>query len=168
MFDTINRWLIRICQVVSGISFCFMALVAFADSFSRKTSHPLLGGSEYVEFALIIFFFSSLGMMVKDDEQIRVGLFSDLYKPKLKKMERIFTGFCEIIALCVLCYLMFDQASRLDRFGTVSTYLGVPWAPFVYIAAAISVIAIWMAVVNFFKPYIDTGPHPHAIPDEDI
>lgn len=168
MLDTVNRWLLTLCQIVSGLAFCFMALVAFADSFSRKTSHPLLGGSEYVEFALIIFFFASLGMAVKDDQQIRVGLFSDLYKPRLKKMERIFTGLCEIIALCVLCYLMFDQASRLARFGTVSTYLGVPWAPFVYIAATISLIAIWMAVMNFFKPHSEPAPRPHAIPDEDI
>ena len=167
MIDTINRWLLLLCKTVSGIAFCFMALVAFVDSISRMTSKPLLGGSEYVEFALIIFFFASLPFVVRDDQHIRVGLFADLYKPALHRMEQIFTLLCEIAALCVLSYMMFDQGSRLLRFGTLSSYLKVPWAPFAFVAAVLSLAAIWFAVLNLVRLRDDPGPHPHAIPDDE-
>lgn len=167
MIDRINRWLSLICQIVSGVSFCFMAGIAFADSISRMINRPLLGGSEYVEFALLVFFFSSLTLAVRGDTQIRVGLLADLYKPRLQRMEGLFTSFGELLALYVLSYLLFDQAGRLDRFGTLSSYFRVPVAPWVYFAAFLSLIAIWFAFQNFWRKRNGVTPRPHAIPDED-
>ncbi len=169
MIDSINRWLLRLCKLVSGVAFCFMALIAFVDSISRMTNTPLLGGSEYVEFALVIFFFATLALNVKDDQQIRIGLFADLYKEPLATLEKLFTGVCEVIALGVLCWLMFDQAERLARFGTLSSYFKVPYAPFIYIGTAFTVVALWVAIHNLWsqrKPPV--RPRPHAIPEDEV
>ena len=167
MLHQIDRAIGVLCQVVSGLAFCFMALIAFVDSIGRMLDRPLLGASEYVQFALLLFFFSSLAFVVRDDSQIRIGLFSDLYKPKLQRLEGLFTNLGELLALGLLSYMMWDQASRLDRFGTLSSFFKVPMAPWVYLATALSLAAIWFAVRKLLRRREDPVPRPHAIPEED-
>ena len=167
MLKRIDRAISVICQAVSGIAFCFMALIAFVDSIGRMFDHPLLGAAEYVEFALLLFFFSSLAFVVRDDSQIRIGLFSDLYKPKLQRLEGLFTNLGELLALCLLAYMMWDQANRLLRFNTLSSFFKIPFAPWVFAATVLSLAAIWFAVRKLVKRRNDPVPRPHAIPEED-
>jgi TRAP-type C4-dicarboxylate transport system permease small subunit len=166
MLDRIDRALGVICQTISGIAFCFMALVAFADSIGRMLNHPLLGANEYVMFALILFFFATLPLIVRDDEQIRIGLLAELYKPKLSRLESLFTKLGEIAALLLITAMMFDQANRLDRFDTESSFYKVPMAPWVYVAAVLSVVAVWFGLRNLWRSDKTAVPRPHAIPEE--
>lgn len=167
MIQSINRWLLVFVRMVSGAAFVFMAGIAFANAIGRQFNRPLLGAYEYVELALLIFFFASIALVVRDDAQIRVGLLADLYKSRLAKIERWFTGIVEVLALCGLTYLIFDQASRLERFGTVSTYFRIPMAPWLYAAGALGVLAIWIAIQNLGKLREGPQPRPHALPDEE-
>jgi TRAP-type C4-dicarboxylate transport system permease small subunit len=166
MLDRIDRALGVICQTISGIAFCFMALVAFADSIGRMFNHPLLGANEYVLFALLLFFFATLPLIVRDDEQIRIGLLAELYKPKLSRIESLFTKVAEIMALLLIAAMMFDQASRLDRFETESSFFKIPMAPWVYVAAVLSVVSVWFGLRNLWRPGKTDIPRPHAIPEE--
>jgi TRAP-type C4-dicarboxylate transport system permease small subunit len=142
-----------------------MALVAFFDSIGRMIDRPVLGANEYVSFALLLFFFASLPLIVRDNEQIRIGLVADLYKPKLARMEKLFTRCGELVALGLMSWMMFDQASRLARFETVSAYFKLPLAPWVYVAAILSICAIWFGVRNFWRADKSAEPRPHAIPE---
>jgi TRAP-type C4-dicarboxylate transport system permease small subunit len=167
MIDRIDRVLGAICQTISGVAFCFMALVAFLDSIGRMIDRPVLGANEYVSFALLLFFFATLPLIVRDNEQIRIGLLADLYKPKLARIEKLFTRIGELVALGLLTWMMFDQASRLARFETVSAYFKLPMAPWVYVAAFLSICAIWFGIRNFWRADQSRVPRPHAIPEED-
>lgn len=167
MLARIDRAIGVLCQVVSGAAFCFMALIAFVDSIGRMFDRPLLGAAEYVEFALILFFFSSLAFVVRDDAQIRIGLFSDLYKPKLQRLETVFTNIGELLALGLLGYMLYDQASRLERFNTLSSFFKIPFAPWVFAATALSLAAIWFAARKLLRRRDDPVPRPHAIPEEE-
>ncbi|WP_180899737.1 TRAP transporter small permease [Martelella soudanensis] len=167
MLYVIDRWLGRICLAVSGVSIIVMALVAFVDSIGRKLGHPLYGGSEYVIFALLIFFFSSIPLVVRDDSHIRVGLFSDLYKRRLSRIEALFTSIMEVVALGFFTWMIFDQADRLERFGTLSVFFELPMAPFVFLAGIFCLIAIWFAVHNLWIVHRQPRPRPHAIPDDE-
>jgi TRAP-type C4-dicarboxylate transport system permease small subunit len=168
MIDTINRWLLGLCRVISGAAFVFMASVAFVDSIGRMLSMPLLGANEYVRLALIVFFFASISLVVEGDAHIRVGLFADLYKRRLARIERYFTGVVEFLAMGVFAWMIWDQAERLARFGTLSSYFKIPIAPWVYAAAALSVVAMWFALQRLWTVHTEARPRPHAIPDEDI
>lgn len=177
MIEKINRVLSFLVTLIAGTAFTFMTAVAFIDAVGRQMRRPLLGSHEYVELALMIFFFTALAFVVRDDGHIRVGLLTDLYKPRLAKIERTFTAIVETLALCGLSWMIFDQASRLDRFGTVSTFFRIPMAPWIYAASALSLIAIWFAIQNLINiirdlrkrpdPGADDSPRPHAIPDEE-
>ncbi|MDS9469889.1 TRAP transporter small permease [Paracoccus sp. MBLB3053] len=169
MFHNFNRWLGGICAAISGLALILMALVAFIDSIGRQIGKPLPGAGEYVTFALMIFFFAAMPLVIRDDAHIRVGLFSDLYKPRLTRIERRFTGFFEIVAMAAFGWMMFDQANRLDRFGTLSVYFEVPMAPWIYAAAGFCVVATWFAILGLRHVLTDRGPlpHPHALPDEE-
>lgn len=167
MLAHIDRTVGLICQVVSGVAICFMTLIAFVDSIGRMLNQPFLGASEYVQFALLLFFFSSLALVVRDDSHIRIGLFSDLYKPKLTRWESLFTNIGELLALLLLSHMMYDQASRLERFRTLTSYFKVPVAPFLFIATALSLAAIWFAVRTLLRHRNDPTPRKHAIPEEE-
>jgi|TARA_A100001391_G_scaffold202437_2_gene192001 TRAP-type C4-dicarboxylate transport system permease small subunit len=167
MIESINRWLMVIVRVVSGAAFVFMMGVAFIDSIGSQFNRPLLGVYELVEIALMLLFFSSMALVVREDSQIRVGLLADLYKPRLARIEKYFTGILEVIALCVLCWMVFDQASRLQRFGTVSTYFRHPMAPWVFAAAIMTVIAVWFGIQQVWQVRKGPTPRPHALPDEE-
>lgn len=146
MINKINTVLERACRVVSGVSLVFMGLIAFVDSIGRPLSHPLPGASEMVSFALMVFFFSSLPLVVKSDSHIRVGLFSDFYGPKARKIESVVVIVLETLAMAAFAWMIFDQAGRLGRFGTQSVYFEMPIAPWVYLACLFSAFAIWFAV----------------------
>lgn len=166
MIKRIDLWLSRLCLFASGTAIIVMALVAFIDSIGRTLNHPLQGASEYVIFSLLIFFFSAMPLVVRDNAHIRVGLLADLYRPRLAHIETIFTGLIEVIALSAFAWMIFDQADRLQRFGTLSVFFELPMAPFVAIAGVFSVISIWFAIHNLWLSHKDQFPRAPSIPDD--
>ncbi len=150
MLRKLNRRLEQACMAVSGAAIVFMGLVAFADSIGRKLGHPLGGASEMVSFALMLFFFSAIPLVVKTDSHIRVGLLSDFYGPRLKRGERALSALLEAAAMAVFAWMILDQAGRLARFGTETVYFEAPVAPWVYVAALFSGLAAWFAVQPLF------------------
>ncbi|RWR11006.1 TRAP transporter small permease [Paenirhodobacter populi] len=167
MIAKINLWIIRICTTIAGIALVFMGAIAFVDSIGRPLGHPLPGASEYVSFALMIFFFAALPVVVRDDAHIRVGLFSDLYRPRLMRIERYFTALLETAAFAAFAWMMFDQAARLERFGTLSVFFEIPMAPWVMAAGVFTVVATWFALIRLRHLDTEPHPHPHALPDEE-
>lgn len=167
MIHRINRFLGLVSLTISGAAFFFMAAIAFVDAIGRQFRHPLLGSTEYVSMALVTFFFASLALVVRDDSQIRVGLLVDFYKPRLAAFERYFTGIFELLALTGLAYMIFDQASRLGRFGTVTPFLKIPVAPWIYASAIMCLIALWFGIQNVIKLTQQPTPSSHSVPEEE-
>ncbi|EPX82896.1 TRAP-type C4-dicarboxylate transport system, small permease component [Rubellimicrobium thermophilum DSM 16684] len=167
MLHQIDRILLGLSRIVSATAFVFLTVIAFVDSIGRMLSMPLLGASEYVQLALLVFFFASIALVVEGDAHIRVGLFADLYKGRLARLERYVTGVAECLAMGLLAWMIWDQADRLARFGTLSAYLGIPLAPWLYAAAALSAVGMWFAVRRLWAVHAEMRPRPHAIPDKD-
>lgn len=166
MVDRINRFLGLLSLVISGGAFFFMTTLAFVDAIGRQLRHPVLGASEYVSLALITFFFGSLALVVRDDSQIRVGLLVETYKPRLAAIERYVTGILETLVLIGLTYMIFDQASRLSRFGTVTHFWKIPVAPWIFAAALMCLIAVWFGAQNLISVLRPTTPS-NALPEEE-
>jgi TRAP-type C4-dicarboxylate transport system permease small subunit len=146
MIARINRLLELLSRIVSGASIMLMMAVAFIDSIGRPLSLPLPGGNEYVSFLLLVFFFSSLPLAVIGNGHIRVGFLADFYSGRMNRAERLVTAVLEVLALAVLAWMIFDQALRLQRFGTQSVYFEWPIAPFVYLACVFTCVALWFAI----------------------
>lgn len=143
MIDKINLWLARLSSLVAGVAIVLMTVVAFVDVIGRKLNHPLDGAEEYVSLMLLVFFFAALPLVVRDDSHIRVGLLSDLYGSLATRIEKYFTAVVELLSLGVLTYMIFDQADRLARFGTLSVHFLLPMAPWVLVAALFTAVATW-------------------------
>ena len=148
MLAKINKILEYICVFVAGCAIIFMGAIAFVDSIGRPLAMPLPGASEMVSFALMLFFFSALPIVILYNAHIRVGLLTDLYGPRGTRIEAYITGIAELLAMLLLSWMVYDQGSRLTRFGTLSTYFEVPMAPWTYIAFAFTAIGAWFALVT--------------------
>ncbi|MBK1796098.1 TRAP transporter small permease subunit [Devosia sp. WQ 349] len=169
MIDKINHWLIILLKVVSGSAIVFMALIAFVDAGGRQLHMPILGAYEFVKLALMLFFFASIGLVVRDDSQIRVGLMAELYKPLAAKIEGRITLVVEVIAMAGLSWMIFDQASRLTRFGTVSSFFHFPMGPWVFLGALMTLVGVWFAILNLGRwRTIGEAPVRHLQPGEEI
>lgn len=162
MIRTVNRFFELLSRVVSGASIMLMMAVAFVDSIGRPLSLPLPGGNEYVSFLLLVFFFSSLPLAVIGNSHIRVGFLADFYSGGMNRAERRVTAVLEVMALAVLAWMIFDQALRLQRFGTQSVYFEWPIAPFVFVACVFTCIALWFA----FQSLGQDRPAHEARPSE--
>lgn len=167
MIETINRWVLSVCMLIAGTAFTVMATVSFVAAIGRMVNNPLQGSHEFVKLSLIIFFFSSLPLVVHSDTQIRVGLLNDLYKPWLAHIEKYFTAICEIAALTLISWLVYSYATRLEQFGTVTNYFQIPLAPWCYCAAALSILALWFGVQNLWKAFRNSDPPPDASQDDE-
>ena len=167
MLNRLNGVLTLICTTIAGAALCFMALIAFVDSIGRMMNSPLLGANEFIQFALITFFFAALPIAVKDDQQIRIGLVVDLYSAGIARLERWLTGVGDVVALILLTYMMYDQAMRLLRFGTITTFLQIPVAPWVLSATVFAALALWFALLNLWNLRREAAPRPYSIPDKD-
>lgn len=167
MVDRINRILGLVSLVISGCAFFFMTAIAFVDAIGRQFRHPVLGASEYVSLALITFFFGSLALVVRDDSQIRVGLLADFYKPRWATMERYFTAIFETLILVGLTYMIFDQASRLGRFGTVTYFWNIPVAPWLYASGAMCLIAVWFGIQNLVSLVRPSSQATNTLSEEE-
>lgn len=148
MINTISKWLGRLTASIAGTALVLMMLTAFVDSIGRKFNRPLDGAEEYVSFMLMIFFFASVPLVVRDDSHIRVGLLADLYKGSLVRIEKMVTVVFELAALCVFVWMIFDQADRLARFGTLTVHFLMPVAPWVYASACLGLVAVWFMVLT--------------------
>jgi len=167
MVDRINRFLSLVSLVISGGAFFFMTAIAFVDAIGRQFRHPVLGASEYVSLALVTFFFASLALVVRDDSQIRVGLLVEMYSPRLAAIERYVTAIFETLVLVGLAYMIFDQASRLGRFGTLTYFLKIPVAPWIFAAAIMCLIAVWFGVQNLISLVRQPAPASNTLPEEE-
>jgi TRAP-type C4-dicarboxylate transport system permease small subunit len=148
MINTVSKWLGRLSASVAGTALVLMMLAAFVDSVGRKFNRPLDGAEEYVSYLLLIFFFASLPLVVRDDSHIRVGLLADLYKGSLIRIERVVTAVCELACLGVFVWMIFDQADRLSRFGTLTVHFLWPVAPWVYVSACMALVAMWFMALT--------------------
>jgi TRAP-type C4-dicarboxylate transport system permease small subunit len=118
-------------------------------------NHPLLGTDEYVELAMLIFFFAGTAVVVRDQAYIRVGFLCETFGPRLQRFEVRVTAILETLALCFFCWMILDQADRLARFGTQTVYLHIPLAPFAYVAAAMGIVSVWFALQNSVRTLRD-------------
>ncbi|KRA47205.1 TRAP transporter small permease [Devosia sp. Root635] len=160
MIDRMNLWLARLCAIVAGTALVIMMLVAFVDSVGRKLNHPLHGAEEYVTFTLLTFFFAAIPLVVQSNGHIRVGLFTDAYAPALKQAEKYFTAVVELLCLAGLTWMIFDQADRLARFGTLSVHFLMPVAPWVYAAAILTLTALVFMAFNVWNIFHGRDPQP--------
>lgn len=148
MIDKISTWLGRLTASVAGTALVLMMLAAFVDSIGRKFNRPLDGAEEYVSFMLLIFFFASVPLVIRDDSHIRVGLLVDLYKGSLIRIEKVLTAVFELAALVIFVWMIFDQADRLARFGTLSVHFLMPVAPWVYASAVLGLVGVWFMALT--------------------
>ena len=165
MLHQINRALLAFCQIISGSTIVLMATAAFIDSIGRKIDHPLPGASEIVSYALMLFFFAAIPLVVKADCHIRVGLFSDFYTAPLRRVEGFISQILEILeilAMAAFAWMILDQAGRLSRFGTESVYFQMPVGPWVYAAFAFTALALWFAIQSLFDK-----PQAHSLDAEE-
>ena len=140
----------KICAVISGTCLTGLIAVNFADSIGRQIGNPVIGAQEIGSFLLCIFFFSSLPILVRENGHIRVGLVTELYGQFLKRVERIWSFLFELGATGLLLYLLYDFAGRQARIGQVSAHFQFKVAPFIYIAAALTLLAVIFVIERKF------------------
>ena len=173
LMKQLGGYLDAICAVISGLCMIGLILVNFADSIGRQISRPVLGAQEFGSFLLLIFFFSAIPILVRENAHIRVGLFVEMYKKTLGRIEIKVSAVLETLGTLLLIWLVFDRATRVQAIGSLSAHFKVPIYPLLFLGAGIMALSIFFLAERFLtsrqKKIDETVPENahHIRKDED-
>ncbi|MFV0243962.1 MAG: TRAP transporter small permease [Qingshengfaniella sp.] len=147
----IARLLDIIAATISGLAMIGMIAVGFTDSIGRQIGSPLLGAQEFIQLLLLVFFYASLIILVRENAHIRVGLVVETYGKVLAKVQFVFSAAVEIACTIGLAWLTWDFAERTMRIGKLSTHHRIPLAPWMFFAAGLAVIGAVLIIDRYLE-----------------
>ena len=151
---------IPLLTVVSLSVFAMMALV-FANVFSRYVlNQPIAGAEEVIKFLMGLTIFGGLPVVTWNKNHITVSLFEEFFRGRTKQIQVFFVTLCSVVALALICYLMYQQGLLLAEARQITNYLGWPFAPIAYVMCgfAAATLIIQLLLAAFLVRGIATRP----------
>ena len=137
-----NVLTIPLLTVVSLSVFTMMALV-FANVFSRYVlNQPIAGAEEVIKFLMGLTIFGGLPIVTWNKNHITVSLFEEFFRGRAKQLQVFFVTLCSVVALALICYLMYQQGLLLAEAKQITNYLGWPFAPIAYVMCGFAAVTL--------------------------
>jgi TRAP-type C4-dicarboxylate transport system permease small subunit len=134
-FDSVVMWISKILAALSALALGVMMMISVIDVGGRYFFlRPLNGAFELVSMTLVIASTLGVGYCELLKGQIRITVFTDMTKGKLKEAFNILTYFISMIAVGLVSWLAFVRVS--ENFGVVravSDNLAIPYWPFMFL-----------------------------------
>jgi TRAP-type C4-dicarboxylate transport system permease small subunit len=148
--------MVRLLSFISSVVACLaigaMVLVTLIDVLGRNFYVPLAGASELTRFLLAFGFVAGIALINRSDGHITVGLLHDFYPARFRRLDIIVSRFGTALGSGFLVWMLFDQGMRLNRSGALTDYFSWPYAPFVFLLAALAVCATGLAIATLLSP----------------
>jgi TRAP-type C4-dicarboxylate transport system permease small subunit len=151
--------IVQILEILSSIVLAAMMLLTFADVVGRYIlGAPVFGASEMISSMLALIIFLGLGIANARDKHIVVELFDT-------RVRNIAPGFYDIIvqgfsiaAMCLIVFVLFQQAYEAAHLG--STTIVLEW-PLAWITGAAAVLAALSVVSQVLGLLTGAGKAHH-------
>lgn len=154
--ERIARWL----HLLAGASLVAIAFMTAANILGRRFfSSPISGSIELTEMGMVIVVFLGFAFAELRDDHITIDLLYERLSPRGQLILEIFGQVIALILFVVIARYVYTYAGRLTDSGQRTGILGLPIAPFAYVAIVgliAFVGAIFTKIVLLF-----------AVPQED-
>ena len=164
MASAILNSFIKVLEVLSSIVLCAMMLLTFVDVLGRYIfSAPVFGAAEMISTMLALTIFMGLGLANARDRHIVVELFdSKIRRLAPKVYDVIIQGF-SILAMCLIVYVLVEQALEAAHVNSVTFVLEWPLAWITGTTAPFAALSVVCQVLGLI-----VGSNKHADHLEDL
>lgn len=157
--------IVHVMEVVCSIALLCMMLLTFVDVVGRYVlGAPVFGASEMISTLLAIVIFLGLGIANARDKHIVVELFDQQIRGISPRVYDIMVQGFSVIAMCLIAYVMFDQAREAAHYDSRTIVLEWPLA---WISGIVATLAV-MSVVTQVLGLILSPPKQSFTDMEDL
>lgn len=147
------RGLIRVLNIIAGITLTFMMSLTVADVILRSFRRPIVGTYELVAFsgAVVIGFSLSFTSWIRG--HIYVDFFVSRFSQKIRNTFNIATRCMVIWLFLMIGWNLIKYGMDLQKSGEVSLTLQMPFYPVAYgigICCFIQCLVIWCDILKIF------------------
>ena len=151
-----NLWLERSLGVVAAILLLCLVAVTCIDVVGRYfLDAPLSGAFEITELMLAALVFSALPLTTERREHVEVDLLQMAFGENTNRILNLFAGLFSMALLITFSWRLFSHALGAAEDGATTNALGIPLAPFGYLAALSCLLS---AGIAFLRGVVDPAP----------
>lgn len=164
MASIILTRIIQVLELLSCIVLAAMMMLTFIDVVGRYLiGAPVFGATEMISTMLALVIFLGLGIANARDSHIVVELFdTSIRRLSPRIYDAAIQGF-SILAMCLIVYVLFDQARETAHSGARTVVLEWPLA---WITGTVAVLAALSVVSQVLGLVTGAGKHGSHLPEE--
>jgi len=152
----------RILGVCAAILLFSMMILTFVDVIGRKWfAASVPGGFELTELMLASLIYLGLPLVTASDGHVAVDLLDQVIPEWLKSAQRMLVSAVMIGAFGVLSWQLWIYAIRTYNYADTTAVLLIPYAPLVFLMAAMAtlntLVQVLMVFVNHGKPILPSN-----------
>lgn len=143
--------IVQLMEILSCIVLFCMMVLTFVDVVGRYLlGAPIFGASEMISTLLAYVIFLGLGIANARDKHVVVELFDQSIRSFAPRLyDAIVQGF-SVFAMCLIAYVLFDQAREAAHFDSRTIVLEWPLAWISGIVATLAILSIVTQVLGLF------------------
>jgi TRAP-type C4-dicarboxylate transport system permease small subunit len=152
-----QRWLPKavaaldgLLATLAGCALFALMLLTFVDVMGRELYRSLPGALELSEMLMVVVLFCALPMVSLRAEHVCFELADAIYKGRAQRISKVVMDLICVIAFGAVGWACGGYARRTMQDGDVSAHLGVPIGLFVYLMAAMLMLAALMHLLRCF------------------
>lgn len=158
MASFILRHIIQVLEILCCIVLAAMMLLTFVDVVGRYVlGAPVFGASEMVSTMLALTIFLGLGIANARDRHIVVELFDTSIRRLAPRVYDIVVQGFSIAAMCLIVFVLFEQAREAAHVHSVTVVLEWPLAWITGITAGLAALSVLSQVLGLFVSHTDAS-----------
>ena len=144
----------RFLDLIGGYCYFAMMILAVANIIGRRViQRPILGTIELVEVLAALGVGLTIAYCALQDEHITVDFIFDYFPKKLKGVITVIVNVLLLVFLGLCSYMIFQYGYSIQLAGRVTTTLGIPYYPFLYVIAFGFLMYLFVALVKIINVY---------------
>lgn len=149
MARIILKWIVGLLEVLSSLMLVIMMVLTFVDVMGRYViGKPVFGASEMISTLLAFLIFLGVGLANARDKHIVVELVDSHFRALSPRLyDWMVQGF-SIAAMCVIVFVLFEQAVEAAHRGSATIVLEWPFAWITGIVAGLAALSVVCQVLG--------------------
>jgi TRAP-type C4-dicarboxylate transport system permease small subunit len=125
-----------------------MMTLTFIDVIGRYFfSSPVPGAFELTQLGIGLLVFTALPLATASDEHVTITILDGNVPAALTRWQIIVADLFSAVVLVVLGWRMFRHGEQLGSYNETTTFLHIPFAPFVYVMSVMAIAAGFCALM---------------------
>ncbi len=148
-----NKFLDRLCSLISGLALFAIMVLTFFDVTGRKLlDHSIPGSLELTELFMVVVIFGALPLVSRKGEHVVFDSLDGFWPKGFVKFQKSLVNFLCSMALLALGWLMISTGIDFASFGETTAQLKISKAPFIIGMGFMCALAGIVHLILVFQP----------------